>query len=100
MYRVVLLPRFSALSVSPADELVTPTIDERVMSEASVVYHGAAEAMAAIVPVPIPDITVLTTELIQDAELAAASLRDDPIRHTWRFHSGTDFPPTTARSNT
>jgi murein DD-endopeptidase MepM/ murein hydrolase activator NlpD len=92
MYRVVLLAALLAPSVSFADELITPPLDERVASEASVVYHGAAEAMAALVPSPIPDITVLTTEPIPQTLSSGYGWRDDPIRHTWRFHSGTDFP--------
>jgi murein DD-endopeptidase MepM/ murein hydrolase activator NlpD len=88
MYRVVLLAALLAPSIAVAD----PTMDERVASEASVVYHGAAEAMAAIVPSPIPDITMLTTEPIPQTLSSGYGWRDDPIRHTWRFHSGTDFP--------
>src|SRR5580692_1502249 len=92
MYRVVLLAALLAPSLSFADENAETSLDERVATEASVVYHGAAEAMAAIVPSPIPDITVLTTEPIPQTLSSGYGWRDDPIRHTWRFHSGTDFP--------
>ena len=48
--------------------------------------------LAAQMPAPIPDISILTTEPIPQTLSSGYGWRDDPIRHTWRFHSGTDFP--------
>jgi murein DD-endopeptidase MepM/ murein hydrolase activator NlpD len=57
--------------------------------------HVATDKLAAIaaeVPSTIPDITILTTQPIEDGLSSGYGWRDDPIRHTWRFHGGTDFP--------
>lgn len=57
--------------------------------------HSAADKLADLV-VPaangIPDITILTTQPIPDTLSSGYGWRDDPIRHTWKFHGGTDFP--------
>jgi murein DD-endopeptidase MepM/ murein hydrolase activator NlpD len=68
-----------------ADE---PTIGARLASAS----HDAVEMIAKVVPAPIPDITMLTTQPIPETLSSGYGWRDDPIRHTWRFHSGTDFP--------
>jgi murein DD-endopeptidase MepM/ murein hydrolase activator NlpD len=82
-----------APSAARADDPASgDSIAERATSEAADVYHGAAAAMAEFIPVPIPDITMLTTEPIPQTLSSGYGWRDDPIRHTWRFHSGTDFP--------
>ena len=39
----------------------------------------------------IPDLTVLSTEPVARTESSGFGWRDDPIRHTRSFHSGTDF---------
>jgi len=39
----------------------------------------------------IPDLTVLSTEPVAHTESSGFGWRDDPIRHTRSFHSGTDF---------
>jgi murein DD-endopeptidase MepM/ murein hydrolase activator NlpD len=42
-------------------------------------------------PCPIPDLSIVTTEPVPNTESSGFGWRDDPIRHTQRFHSGTDF---------
>jgi murein DD-endopeptidase MepM/ murein hydrolase activator NlpD len=58
--------------------------------------HGATDKLAALAAnldnTAIPDITILTTQPIADVLSSGYGWRDDPIRHTWKFHSGTDFP--------
>lgn len=39
----------------------------------------------------LPDLTVLTTDPVAHTESSGFGWRDDPIRHTRSFHSGTDF---------
>jgi murein DD-endopeptidase MepM/ murein hydrolase activator NlpD len=39
----------------------------------------------------VPDLTVLSTEPVAHTESSGFGWRDDPIRHTRSFHSGTDF---------
>lgn len=39
----------------------------------------------------IPDLTVLSTQPVARTESSGFGWRDDPIRHTRSFHSGTDF---------
>ena len=40
----------------------------------------------------IPDLTILRVQPIADTLSSGYGWRDDPIRHTWKFHGGTDFP--------
>ena len=57
--------------------------------------HATTDKLAALAtpgPSNIPDITILTTQPIPDTLSSGYGWRDDPIRHTWKFHSGTDFP--------
>jgi murein DD-endopeptidase MepM/ murein hydrolase activator NlpD len=57
--------------------------------------HAATDKLAALaanLDSTIPDITILTTQPIADTLSSGYGWRDDPIRHTWKFHSGTDFP--------
>lgn len=56
--------------------------------------HGVEDRIAALVDVTgivIPDLTVLSTEPVAHTESSGFGWRDDPIRHTRSFHSGTDF---------
>jgi murein DD-endopeptidase MepM/ murein hydrolase activator NlpD len=41
--------------------------------------------------VAVPDLTVLSVEPVARTESSGFGWRDDPIRHTRSFHSGTDF---------
>jgi murein DD-endopeptidase MepM/ murein hydrolase activator NlpD len=57
--------------------------------------HSATEQLAALaekVPSVIPDLTILRVQPIADTLSSGYGWRDDPIRHTWKFHGGTDFP--------
>jgi murein DD-endopeptidase MepM/ murein hydrolase activator NlpD len=57
--------------------------------------HGVTDELVAIadrLPHVIPDLTILTTQPIADTLSSGYGWRDDPIRHTWKFHGGTDFP--------
>jgi len=57
--------------------------------------HSATDKLASLAAPGasgIPDITILTTQPIPDTLSSGYGWRDDPIRHTWKFHSGTDFP--------
>lgn len=59
------------------------------------ILHAASDkltALAAAIPNAIPDITILAAQPIPDTLSSGYGWRDDPIRHTWKFHSGTDFP--------
>ncbi len=49
------------------------------------------DALAQATGIVIPDLTVLVTEPVAHTESSGFGWRDDPIRHTRRFHSGTDF---------
>ncbi|MBS1120748.1 MAG: peptidoglycan DD-metalloendopeptidase family protein [Deltaproteobacteria bacterium] len=56
--------------------------------------HGAIDGLAGLVNdsgFRIPDLSVLTVEPIQNTESSGFGWRDDPFRHTRKFHSGTDF---------
>jgi murein DD-endopeptidase MepM/ murein hydrolase activator NlpD len=56
--------------------------------------HGLEDVLAAVndgAPVRIPDLTVLSIEPVAHTESSGFGWRDDPIRHTRSFHSGTDF---------
>jgi murein DD-endopeptidase MepM/ murein hydrolase activator NlpD len=54
--------------------------------------EASAVALAESAPLPaIPDLTVLSTEPVARTESSGFGWRDDPIRHTRSFHSGTDF---------
>src|SRR6266550_1633475 len=60
---------------------------ELSLRDALHLFVGWAEQM----PSPIPDLTILTTEPVPDTQSSGFGWRDDPFRHTQRFHSGTDF---------
>jgi murein DD-endopeptidase MepM/ murein hydrolase activator NlpD len=56
--------------------------------------HGVEDRIATLVDdagIVIPDLTVLSTEPVAHTESSGFGWRDDPIRHTRSFHSGTDF---------
>ena len=61
---------------------------------AGLLHDAAAPFVAALasIPAPVPDISMLTTQPIPQTVSSGYGWRDDPIRHTWRFHGGTDFP--------
>jgi murein DD-endopeptidase MepM/ murein hydrolase activator NlpD len=57
-------------------------------------FHGVTDRLIAFadrLPRVIPDLRILTTQPIPDTLSSGYGWRDDPIRHTWKFHSGTDF---------
>jgi hypothetical protein len=49
------------------------------------------ESMVERVQLVVPDLTVLSIEPVAHTESSGFGWRDDPIRHTRSFHSGTDF---------
>jgi len=56
--------------------------------------HGVADRVALLADdagLVMPDLTVLSTEPVAHTESSGFGWRDDPIRHTRSFHSGTDF---------
>jgi murein DD-endopeptidase MepM/ murein hydrolase activator NlpD len=56
--------------------------------------HGVEHRLATLVDhagLVIPDLTVLSIEPVAHSESSGFGWRDDPIRHTRKFHSGTDF---------
>jgi murein DD-endopeptidase MepM/ murein hydrolase activator NlpD len=56
--------------------------------------QGAEDRFAELVDdagIVIPDLTMLSVEPVARTESSGFGWRDDPIRHTRRFHSGTDF---------
>jgi murein DD-endopeptidase MepM/ murein hydrolase activator NlpD len=56
--------------------------------------HRVEDRLATLIDhagLVIPDLTVLSIEPVAHAESSGFGWRDDPIRHTRRFHSGTDF---------
>lgn len=61
------------------------------LSLRDLVHQGEKLAALADTGRPVPNLTVLTTEPVAHTESSGFGWRDDPIRHTRRFHSGTDF---------
>ena len=58
------------------------------------VLHGLEDRLVAVVDeagLAVPDLTVLSVEPVAHTESSGFGWRDDPIRHTRSFHSGTDF---------
>jgi murein DD-endopeptidase MepM/ murein hydrolase activator NlpD len=56
--------------------------------------HGLEQHLTALAERTgrvLPDLTVLTMEPVAHTESSGFGWRDDPIRHTRAFHSGTDF---------
>jgi hypothetical protein len=64
---------------------------QRDVRDAVRAFEDRLAAMADETGVATPDLTVLTVEPVAHAESSGFGWRDDPIRHTRRFHSGTDF---------
>jgi murein DD-endopeptidase MepM/ murein hydrolase activator NlpD len=54
-------------------------------------FEDRLAAMADAVGIATPDLSVLTIEPVANSESSGFGWRDDPIRHTRAFHSGTDF---------
>ncbi|TMQ18065.1 MAG: M23 family metallopeptidase [Deltaproteobacteria bacterium] len=57
-------------------------------------FHHIGDGAAAVADAAgtmIPDLTVLSIEPVAHTESSGFGWRDDPIRHTRSFHSGTDF---------
>jgi murein DD-endopeptidase MepM/ murein hydrolase activator NlpD len=54
-------------------------------------FEDRLAAMADAVGLATPDLSVLTIEPVANSESSGFGWRDDPIRHTRAFHSGTDF---------
>ncbi len=85
--------------VATAFELPVPhaLVDHVVQWQLGVrdLFHSASDrlaALAAAVPSGIPDLTILAAQPIPDTLSSGYGWRDDPIRHTWKFHGGTDYP--------
>jgi murein DD-endopeptidase MepM/ murein hydrolase activator NlpD len=56
--------------------------------------HGLENRFATLLQddgLVVPDLTVLSIEPVAHSESSGFGWRDDPIRHTRGFHSGTDF---------
>lgn len=54
-------------------------------------FEDRLAAMVDEAGIAPPDLTVLAVEPVAHAESSGFGWRDDPIRHTRSFHSGTDF---------
>ncbi|HEX4423454.1 MAG TPA: M23 family metallopeptidase [Kofleriaceae bacterium] len=57
-------------------------------------FHDLEDQMSDLVDdsgLSVHDLTMLTVEPVAHTESSGFGWRDDPIRHTRRFHSGTDF---------
>jgi len=90
---VVALARFAhAFDVPLADRVLGPLV--RWQREVRDRFHGleaSLVAFASAAGMVVPDLTVLATEPVARTESSGFGWRDDPIRHTRRFHSGADF---------
>ena len=56
--------------------------------------HAAIDRLAELIAVtgsPIPDVSVLTVQPVANVESSGFGWRDDPIRHTRKWHSGADL---------
>jgi len=79
------------------DLVVPPTLREGIvrweLAARDRVHDLEVQVASAIdhAGVGTPDLTVLSTEPVAHSESSGFGWRDDPIRHTRRFHSGTDF---------
>jgi murein DD-endopeptidase MepM/ murein hydrolase activator NlpD len=65
----------------------------QVEREARDALHGVVDRLTAVTDAArrVPDLTALSTEPVARTESSGFGWRDDPIRHTRSFHSGTDF---------
>lgn len=81
-----------ARSELPQDEVVE--FDDwrfdlgNVVDEASLRLHAWADESRSVAP----DLSILTTQPVEGVRSSGYGWRDDPFRHTQRFHSGADFP--------
>lgn len=69
-------------------------VDHMVRSQigARNLIHRVEDELASLADdAAVPNLTVLTTEPVPHTESSGFGWRDDPIRHTRRFHSGTDY---------
>jgi murein DD-endopeptidase MepM/ murein hydrolase activator NlpD len=70
-------------------------VDHMVRSQIGVrnLFHRVEDELATLAEddLVVPNLTVLTTEPVPHTESSGFGWRDDPIRHTRRFHSGTDY---------
>ncbi|HET9626875.1 MAG TPA: M23 family metallopeptidase [Kofleriaceae bacterium] len=70
-------------------------VDHMVRTQLGVrnVFHQLEDELARLSDdgPAVPNLTVLTTEPVPHTESSGFGWRDDPIRHTRRFHSGTDY---------
>jgi murein DD-endopeptidase MepM/ murein hydrolase activator NlpD len=74
----------------------TDFVDHMVRTQIGVrnFIHHVEDSLAAMADDDdgaAPNLTVLTTEPVAHTESSGFGWRDDPIHHTRRFHSGTDF---------
>jgi murein DD-endopeptidase MepM/ murein hydrolase activator NlpD len=90
MFGIARLAGVFDLQVAPAlvDRMVRW---QRDLRDAVRAFEDRLAAMADAAGVATPDLTVLTVEPVANSESSGFGWRDDPIRHTRRFHSGTDF---------
>lgn len=78
------------LDMPGADEMVEQLV--RWQRDLRDRLHDLETSLRAFVDdAAIPDLTVLSTEPVARTESSGFGWRDDPIRHTRSFHSGTDF---------
>jgi murein DD-endopeptidase MepM/ murein hydrolase activator NlpD len=93
----VLLAASSVAAADPSpNEFFDRIVDRFVRWETGMrdALHAATDriaALAAKLPAMSPDLAILTTQPIPDTLSSGYGWRDDPIRHTWKFHGGTDF---------
>ncbi len=69
----------------------------RLASLGLIVHDGVIEAndrleaYAQYLPLPVPDLRMLTVSPVEKVESSGYGWRDDPFHHDRRFHYGTDF---------
>jgi murein DD-endopeptidase MepM/ murein hydrolase activator NlpD len=90
---ILALARFASLLDLP---VIPGFVDHLVHAQRGMrdFVRGIRDRIAAVVDdsgIAIPDLTVLSTEPVAHTESSGFGWRDDPIRHTRSFHSGTDF---------
>lgn len=73
-----------------------PRLDRYLRWELHVrdLLHEATDQLADLAlrsGVKIPDLTILTVDPVANTESSGFGWRDDPFRHTRRYHRGTDF---------
>jgi hypothetical protein len=73
-----------------------PVLDRYLRWELHVrdLLHDVTDQLASLARrsgVSIPDLTILTVDPVENTESSGFGWRDDPFRHTRRYHRGTDF---------